>query len=52
MTKKLICSIAIIVVVAVIVIVVVLDPVSLNCRRACAHVEGDGWRNCMEVCER
>ena len=28
------------------------DPVSLGCRRACAHVKGPAWKDCILLCEQ
>ena len=39
------------IIIVVIVIVVILSFANINCRRACAHIEGDGWRDCMVACE-
>lgn len=27
------------------------DPVSLGCKQACAHVEGEAWKDCILLCE-
>ena len=51
--EKTLCVIIALIFACVIVIVVAgtFDPVSQNCRRACAHCEGDAWWQCVGMCE-
>ena len=52
MKKLLLVIFTIVVVIAIAVVVVAsIDPVSLNCRRACKDFTGPAWGDCVLMCE-
>lgn len=51
--EKSLCIVLTIILVIVIAFVLIgsSDPVSLNCKRACAHIDGAGYVDCVLMCE-
>ena len=51
--EKAMCALAAIAIVIVLLFTVAstLEPISVNCRRACAHCDGPAWLDCVKMCE-
>jgi len=51
--EAIVCIILAIVLVVTIAIIILssTDTVSINCRRACEHIDGPAWVDCVVMCE-